>query len=692
MEAYGVQIIAVISWLFLLTLIQLAIYPFFKQLLPKIAVPVSGTISFLLFGLFSWYAAFFGFPVQIAILPFLFILLWNMQPKKRNWYIGLYSDRTWYLLFYGAFLLFLLIRAFSPDINNAEKFMDHAFITSIITNPTIPPHDPWFAGGNLSVYYYVGYWILAALGITTGTSSSIVFILALPTIFAYAALNCYGLGRLLLKDLHILPLITLIIVNPAFIMLWIQGTHPSMLFWDSTRIISNTINEYPLFSFTFGDVHPHVIGICNQTLLILLLCTAITCWWKISQKSRILLLICTAISLGSMPGINSWDVLLYAPAVMLTGCWIVLTQKKSSELSVTGVKTRIFTTFTGKRLLSGPLVWYICIIPAIAIFLYLPYYLMMETSGLDGIGLVSNPSDPIEFLLVFGFFFAILFLSLLSEITKRPYFLLILIPSAYYGYLSAGLVIVLLIFLVIRHRSSPDFLAIIGLFAVLFCEFFYLKDHMGENWYRLNTVFKFYLPAWLLIGSASLVMAGEMIERSSLWNIHRSSITRLIFIIVLILFIAPLLPACENQAPHIPTLDGAAFLDSWHPDDAAGIAFLKTFPADTVIVEAEDGDYSYFGRISTFTGLSTIIGWPFHEIMWRKDDNGWYAKRLADVLSIYEEPDTAASIMRDYHATILYIGKEEQDRYNVLHPTDEFDCVYTKGDVQIYQLLPDNTS
>ncbi|MBN1165734.1 MAG: hypothetical protein JXA44_01240 [Methanospirillaceae archaeon] len=679
----GVQVLAVIFWLGLLTLLYLAIYPFFKTYLPKVAVTVSFTLSFLLFGIVSWYAVYLALPVQTAVIPFLCLIGWNLWKTKGDCYRHVWDEKNWYLLFYGTFILFLLIRAFSPDINGAEKFMDHAFLASMMIDPVIPPHDPWFAGGDLRVYYYVGYWILGAAGVVTNTPSVIVFILAIPTIVALSAVNCYAVGRLLIKDLHLITLIPLLIVNPAFIALWIRGNHPSMLFWDSTRIITDTITEYPLFSFTFGDVHPHVIGICNQTLMILLLCTAVSCWKKINKKSRILLLAAITVSLGSMPVINSWDLFLYAPAVMLTGLWIAITG--AGDRKEGGIRSR-FTGLSCSFILQNPIVPFCILIPLAAVALYLPFYLMMDTGGLDGIGFVITPSDPVQFLLVHGFFFLIFFFSLLSVMKKKPYFLLILIPAAYFGYLSAGLAIVFLIYLIIRHDSSPDLLAIVGLSAILFCEFFYLKDHMGAEWYRMNTVFKMYLPAWLLTGIAGMVMAGSLIERSSLWSAHKTRITGSLRVLVCILFILPLLPAITDHAPYAPTLDGSAFLDTRYPDDAAGIRYLKTLPADTVIVEAEGGDYSYYGRMSSFTGLATIIGWPFHEIMWRNDDSNWYNTRLCDLRMMYENPEMAASLMQKYHATVLIIGEAERSRYAVKPPLKDFIQIFKAGSTRIYRL------
>jgi len=41
-------------------------------------------------------------------------------------------------------------------------------------------------------------------------------------------------------------------------------------YWDPTRVIPGTINEFPFFSFLFADLHPHMIAI-PFTLLVLAL-------------------------------------------------------------------------------------------------------------------------------------------------------------------------------------------------------------------------------------------------------------------------------------------------------------------------------------------------------------------------------------------------------------------------------------
>ena len=71
------------------------------------------------------------------------------------------------------------IRFVNPTISYAEKFMDHGFLASVIRNPVVPPLDPWFSGGTLNVYYYLGYWMLGALAIVSGVPSNIAFNLSL---------------------------------------------------------------------------------------------------------------------------------------------------------------------------------------------------------------------------------------------------------------------------------------------------------------------------------------------------------------------------------------------------------------------------------------------------------------------------------------------------------------------------------
>ena len=151
------------------------------------------------------------------------LLGWAVLKSRYSWE-DLKPHLRWDLIFLIGFAAMLLVRLANPTIITAEKFMDHAFIASIMRSPVVPPADPWYAGGTMNIYYYGGYWLMGILGTLTGVPSSVVFNLALPTVLALAAVSLYAIGDLLLPRFKWFPLLTLVLVNPAFLRLLIFGS------------------------------------------------------------------------------------------------------------------------------------------------------------------------------------------------------------------------------------------------------------------------------------------------------------------------------------------------------------------------------------------------------------------------------------------------------------------------------------
>ncbi|MDD1695546.1 MAG: DUF2298 domain-containing protein [Methanoregula sp.] len=659
------QVFSVISWLVVLTLLQISLYPSLKKTFKNFAFPVSFSASLLSFAILTWYCGILQIPVQIALLPFLVLFCYHLY--KHHYSLDqLKGEWRWELIFLLFFFLMLNVRFVNPTISFAEKFMDHAFLASVMRNPVVPPLDPWFAGGSLNVYYYLGYWMFGCLAIVSGVPSNIAFNLALPTIFGLAAINLYAIGTLVLKKFRWLPLLILFIPNPSFFYQLALGKTLNTVFWDSTRTITNTINEYPLFSFIWGDVHAHVISLFNQVFLIFLLFYAYKRWESLENHAKWVISIFCALSLGSMPLFNTWDVLIYAPIVVLFGVLIIWRDRKKTE--------------------SFSSCWHLMIIPFIAVLFYLPFYIQLKTNT-GGVSIVHTPSNPLEFLLVNGFFIVVFFAFLWRDIIKRPYLLLVVIPFLLTGYVAAAIACIPLIYFLSReHHELSDILASIGLFLLIFCEIFYLKDNMGDTYFRMNTVFKCYLPAWIMLGIAASVMVGTWLSESR-WIpvISDRNTTIITAVVVSILFILPfVIPLNPNYGTG--TLDGLAYLKDSHPGDAGGVTFLRTLRGDERIVEAEGGDYTYYSRISSFTGIPAIIGMPFHEYMWRGDDTGWFAKRPADIKLIYEDPEKTVELMKKYRATLLYIGDSERERYKVNISAGELEKIYSADGVEIYRL------
>ena len=132
------------------------------------------------------------------------------------------------------------------------------------------------------------------------------------------------------------------------------------------------------------------------------------------------------------------------------------------------------------------------------------------------------------------------------------------------------------------------------------------------------------------------------------------------------------------------TLDGLAWVETSHPGDAAAVAYLSALPGNVTIVEAEGGDYQYYSRISSFSGIPTVIGMPFHETMWRGADAG-VSQRMADVRMIYEDPSRSPSLLALYGVDYLVLGDAENERYAVRLPDDILEKVFSENGTIIYR-------
>ena len=658
------QLLAVLGWLVLLKFLQVSLYPALKPSLGRLAYPLSWTGGVLALSALSWYLGLLRLPVALAVLPFLGLLAWGVL-RKRYTREDLRREPRWDLIFLAAFAVMLLVRLGNPAILTAEKFMDHAFIASIMRSPVVPPPDPWFAGGTMNIYYYGGYWLMAVLGVLTGVPSPVVFNLALPTVFALAAVNLYAIGDLLLPRFRWFPLLTLVLVNPDIIREIILG---GSILWNSTRVITDTINEYTLFSFLWGDVHPHVLDIANQVFLLLLLAIALTRWSGLGRRGQAALALLAALSLGSMPVVNTWDVLVYAPLVVITGFLLLREGWHEKDRD------------------PSPLL-FLAGVPVLSVLLYLPYYLQMLTTGYLGVFLVTTPSDPVEFLLVHGFFLAVFLAYGARPLARRPYFLLPAVIAAAAGYLSAALAIAAGTAVAARRERRPETLfALAGIVIVTFAEIFYLKDNLGGIYYRMNTVFKFYNIAWILMGVSSMtiiarVLGGLEIPRIPPWATKAAA--GVLAGVLLVLSV----PAFVSSGISFggPTLDGLQYIGATHPGDAQALSFVRELPQGTVIVEGVKGDYAYPSRISAFTGVQTIIGWPGHEFMWRgaAGDSGG---RIAEVRAVYEDPVKAPGILRKYHVSYVYVGDTERELYSHLSlPLEDLVPVYELQGVTIYR-------
>ena len=646
----------------------MVLWPHIHPALGDYAYPAAYPVSLLLFALATWYCGLLRIPVTLALLLFAALAvfaLWRGDYRIDD----LRGLLSWDAVFLVGFLFALSVRFTNPPINYfSEQYMNHAFLAAIMKYPVVPPLDPWFSGGDLTVYYYLGHWLMGSLGVVTGIPSEVVFNLIPAAVYGTAFVVLYATGHLFLGRWRSLPVAVLLLVPPAVPWFLAAGQDLYGALQDTNWIVAGGRFEFPVFSLFLGNVHAFEMAMFNQVLLIFLLGFAWLRWGGLGERGRWSLLLLIALSTGSMPLLSSWDALVYGPivAVFLLLLWV----RERDNISRAAVVA----------------------VPGIALLIYLPYYILLEPAGIGGVGWGFPPTDPFAFLAIWGGFLAIVYAAVVRDIRASPIYLAAALPIVAVGYIALGIIAIPLAYLILRRdRSFPDLLCIAGLLVLALCDIFYLREMLGGDYSRFNTIFKFYFDAWILLGTGSLLLAGRWLaaRRPIFPATARQGV---VIVAVIAVLVAPFalnvdigrgLLGIEYPVEGYRTLDGLAYLDATRPGEAAAIEYLRTLDGSHRIVEAEGGDYGYCSRISSFTGIPTILGQISHELTWR-GNGAWYTERPADIRAIYENPEETLVLMAKYNATLLYVGAPERERYAVNLPDRGLRVVYDCDDVQIY--------
>ena len=249
-----------------------------------------------------------------------------------------------------------------------------------------------------------------------------------------------------------------------------------------------------------------------------------------------------------------------------------------------------------------------------------------------------------------------------------------------------------------RVSLSPDLFAVtmigLALILTLVPEFIYLRDMFGT---RMNTVFKFYYQAWLLLALASAYGVSRLAERSVALGLKLPALILTGLLVVGSLWY-PLaaIPSKADNFQGEPTLDGLAYLRRNNPGDVAAIAWIRSNIApDAVVLEATGGSYSPegAGRISMSTGNPTLLGWDFHERQWRGNEgyDKFAAGRPEVIEQIYRtaRAEDLPRLLEQWGVDYVLVGGLERNKYKISEAAlARFDAalklVYDQDGVRIY--------
>jgi uncharacterized membrane protein len=256
-----------------------------------------------------------------------------------------------------------------------------------------------------------------------------------------------------------------------------------------------------------------------------------------------------------------------------------------------------------------------------------------------------------------------------------------------------------------------SFLLLVGV------ELFYLKDHLDGDqlgWWRMNTLFKFYLQVWILLGvalGASLPEIWQAVEHwwwgwRWAWTAALGLLLVAVSIFVFVGTPARVVDRFPGERPPIGTLDGMAFMTvgtyTWPTDDDpihlrgdydAIRWLLDNVPGTPVLAEAPIGYYREFGvRVSSYTGLPTLKGMHESEQRWGEDVGRRHgqANEFFSTMAL----DRTMSLADELGIEYIYVGPLERTEYSnaeakfeQLLARDLISVVYENEQVTIYRVV-----
>ena len=501
-------------------------------------------------------------------------------------------------------------------------------------------------------------------------------------------------------------------VSPSGLTFWLPD-NPS-----GTSDIGHHITEFPYFSFLFADLHAHMIAI-PFTLLALGLAFTVLLGLRDGRAGWLLPAgLALAVALGALWAINSWGYPTYLLiAVALIGIGVYLRQGTPSAR-------------------AGILLWMVPGVVVLSLLAYLPFHMNYDPFPT---GLVASKwqTPLLNYLGIHGVFLFLIatFLvyqartqlkDMLASFIRKPtsahagtaveqfvpltmngvrrvpwvtlggvVVLSLFVYMAVAGYWTVTFLAIVLCFVVWALRQAlsgggaraaysafPLVLVGLALLIGIGVEFIRVEGDIG----RMNTLFKYYLDAWVLFALAAAYVTWHLGTRG-FFNLRLVSPARgmwlgIVAILLVSSLIYPVLSTRNRLADRFDTnnftLDGADYMQrSVHRDriskdviemawDYDAIRWMQdTIEGSPVILEGHNAQYTWSSRIADYTGLPTVLGWPWHQIQQRMKYNYAVVDRSRDVEEMYSTTDLerATELLKLYDVRYVVVGQLERSYY-----------------------------
>ncbi len=602
--------------------------------------------------------------------------------------------------FWGIFLVFAGIRAFAPEIHWGEKPMDFSILNALYRSELLPPPEPWFSGTTLS-YAWFGHYLVAVLGKAAFVHPALAFNLGIASFAALTGAGFLAAGAFLGRRLRTGAL--------ALVLGLLAGNLSGLaelarrrsidfdLFWATSRVLKDTINEFPLWSFAFADLHAHLLAFpislgLLATLLLLVRRRLDTSLYR-PPFSGVAILSLAALFLGALAMTNGWSTPTAAGVVVVLLGFATLRSGSplSSAAPGTGLGRFVIGVLgpgagiaAGAILVSSPFwsrftppprVWgweagpWAGPVPSALIFglflaLLVPFLLLLWTRALRD-GSVPRAGIPVAVFLVAGVLLLGLSLLDLKALLHGGF-----APAASIRVFALGLASLGLLVAMAPKTGEREAVAALlagsAFLVICGCEVVFV-------WDRMNTVFKYHLDAWLLLAVAGAVAAEEAFLQ------RPKGLFRLAWRLVVggaavaaaattVLVLAGALRTRRVEGPRF-TLDGTAWLARSRADDAALVdALNRHAPGLPTLAEAWGASYGNYARISMTTGLPIVVGWDYHLVQ-RGKRREEIERRIEDVRTLFTStsPAEIERVLLAYDIRFVASGRVEIEAYGGSH-------------------------
>lgn len=266
------------------------------------------------------------------------------------------------------------------------------------------------------------------------------------------------------------------------------------------------------------------------------------------------------------------------------------------------------------------------------------------------------------------------------------------------------LVALLLVMIAVWHlRARPAYLLVLVMTALaMMLMVLQNRIPIAADPFGRSSALQLGVFTWMLLGVAATVALGGIVRWLEASRRLLRSIPGVIWTIALVALLAgsifyPLLVTrslveARDDAPR--TLDATSLYSSDGQDlvlgddrDAARW-LMENVNGLPVILEATTSNYQLGGRISTMTGLPTIIGWSTPEHIMRPGWTEVVDRRQAAVNEIFGSRGTFGSIdplLRQYDVQLVYVGPVERATYSQAS-LQKFETAVEEGDLEkLYQ-------